>query len=70
MQLITGGPGTLGYNLDVFGASAIYLAIGIMATFIIFSNYTLEKKFSLVALPLAVLFVGIVLGLIARTMQS
>jgi hypothetical protein len=37
---------------------------------IIFSNNSLEKKFTLVALPLAILFLGIVMGLIARTMQS
>ena len=70
MQLISGGPGTLGYNLDVFGASAIYIVVGLMATMIIFSNNSLEKKFTLVALPLATLFLGIVMGLIARTMQS
>jgi hypothetical protein len=70
MQLISGGPGTLGYNLDVFGASAIYIVVGLMATMIIFSNNSLEKKFTLVALPLATLFLGIVMGLIVRTMQS
>ncbi len=70
MQLISGGPGTLGYNLDVFGASAIYIVVGLMATMILFSNNSLEKKFSLIGIPLATLFLGIVMGLIARTMQS
>ncbi len=70
MNLVTGGPGTLGYNLDVFGTSGIYLVVGIMATLILFSNMSLKDKFSLMATPLSILFVGIILGLLVRTLHS
>ena len=70
MNLITGGPGTLGYNLDVFGASGIYLAVGIMATLILFSNLSLKDKFSLMATPLSILFLALILSLLVRTLQS
>ena len=70
MNLITGGPDTLGYNLDVFGASIIWLVISIMTTFILFSNMSLKNKFSLIATPLSIIFVGIIVGLLVRTLQS
>tara|TARA_B100000902_G_scaffold395998_1_gene455886 strand:+ start:805 stop:1023 length:219 start_codon:yes stop_codon:yes gene_type:complete len=70
MYLLSGGPGTLGYNLDVLGASAIYAFIGIIATILFFSKGTLKSKFELLALPLSILFVGITIGNLARTFQG
>ena len=70
MILVTGGPGTLGYNLDVFEAVGIFAVVGIMATILLFSNMSLKDKFSLMATPLSILFLGIIFGLFVRSIQS
>ena len=70
MHLLSGGPGTLGYNLDAIGASAIYLFIGFIATILFFSKDSLKEKFKLMALPLSILFVGLTIGILARSVQG
>ena len=70
MYLFSGGPGTVGYNLDVIGASAIYLFIGLIATVLFFSKDSLKEKFKLLALPLSIVFVGLSVGLLARSIQG
>tara|TARA_Y100000591_G_C21838181_1_gene703916 strand:+ start:2414 stop:2647 length:234 start_codon:yes stop_codon:yes gene_type:complete len=70
MNLTSGGPGTVGYGLDVLGASAIYAFIGIVATILLFSKDSLKSKFQLLALPLSILFVGIVIGIAGRLLSA
>ena len=65
-----GGVNSLGYRLDVFEASGIFLIVGVMAVMILFSNYSLKDKFNLIATPLSILFIGLIIGLLVRTKQS
>ena len=70
MILIDGGPGTIAYNLDVFAAFSIYITINIMASMIMYSDNSLNDKFKLISTPLSILFVGIIIALLVRTLQS
>tara|TARA_R110002072_G_scaffold289736_1_gene456921 strand:+ start:132 stop:371 length:240 start_codon:yes stop_codon:yes gene_type:complete len=70
MNLITGGLGTLGYNLDGFTGVFIGLIVVIMALLIIFSKMSLKTKFKLTGTPLSIIFFSIIVGLLVRTFQS
>ena len=65
-----GGVNSLGYRLDVFEASGIFLIVGVMSVMILFSSYSLKDKFNLIATPLSILFIGLIIGLLVRTKQS
>ena len=38
LDLVSGGPQSLGIKLDIFAASAIYFVIGTLATIILFNT--------------------------------
>ena len=64
--LVTGGPGGLGFALDVIACVGIFAVLDVMALLILSSNSSLKEKFNILGVPLAILFVGLVLGLNAR----
>jgi len=64
--LITGGPGTLGFTLDVLAGAGIFIVLYILGLLVLLSNYSAKEKLSVLGTPMAILFVGLVLGVIAR----
>ena len=71
VNLMVGGPNTIGFKMDVLAASAIYSFVGLFAMVILFSNkYTLKDKFAVMGTPLSLLFIGLVMGLAVRIQAS
>jgi hypothetical protein len=62
-NLVVGGPGTLGFTGDVLTAVGIFLVLDILGVMILMSNASVKEKFSVLGTPLAILFVGLVIGI-------
>ena len=62
-NLVVGGPGTLGFTGDVITAVGIFIVLDILALIILVSNISVKEKFSVLGTPLAILFVGLIIGI-------
>lgn len=62
-NLVGGGPGTLGFTGDVLTAVGIFIVLDILALLILISNISVKEKFNVLGTPLAILFVGLVIGI-------
>ena len=65
-NLVVGGPGTLGFTGDVLTAVGIFIVLDILAVMILFSNSSIKEKFNVLGTPLALLFIGLIIGIKAK----
>lgn len=65
-NLITGGPGTAGFTLDALTAACIFIVIDVLGLLVLLSNSSAKEKLSVLGTPMAILFVGLILGVTAR----
>lgn len=55
-----------GFTMDALIATAIFIVLDILSFIVLMSNSSVKEKLSVIGTPMAIIFVGLMIGLSAK----